>query len=413
MRNSRITSLFLSSAAFSLLFANPVAAQTKSTAVTPVDKDAGSRYVQCDGNPNNMTAGESAARLLGAVTLLALFAPPPESPDASKRKFGAEGVAVCSALIDGDAKEGNAKRRINLILARALHHIEARDYTAAITDTKLARSEADALGLTADPYFMKSRGYVFANIESAALLRMGQLQEAKNVALSNAELAPYSLSSQRFVNPFSRQVREMTPAEEAFYKRYAKLSAFGPSQFANRLEDNGRFADAAKYRAAIVAFNDGAGAEDNQIPTRPIAAAAISTALAGDWARANTYFNTAKENFEARKVAGKPDEEPSAIIEQFDLYSILERMRDNDMKTARRLFSARSQWTEVSFGNIMEVNRRLRIGAEPDELIGGLEKSPDQLWMDRANNDRAQIIAKDANNKELFWLIPVLNTSSE
>jgi hypothetical protein len=52
---------------------------------TETKKEEGSLYLQCDGNPNNMTAGESAARLLGAVTLLGLVAPPPESADASKR----------------------------------------------------------------------------------------------------------------------------------------------------------------------------------------------------------------------------------------------------------------------------------------------------------------------------------------
>jgi hypothetical protein len=35
----------------------------------------GSWYLRCDGNPNNLTGGESFARLVGAVTLLGLLAP--------------------------------------------------------------------------------------------------------------------------------------------------------------------------------------------------------------------------------------------------------------------------------------------------------------------------------------------------
>ena len=82
----------------------------QSAIAAPADEPkAGSLYLQCDGNPNNMTSGESAARLLGAVTLLALFAPPPESADSSKRKFGAEGVAACSGL--GGVKMENRRAR--------------------------------------------------------------------------------------------------------------------------------------------------------------------------------------------------------------------------------------------------------------------------------------------------------------
>src|SRR5207342_1870571 len=68
---------------------------TAANAQNTIEKP-GSAYVQCDGQPDNVTDGETAARLLGAVTLLGLFAPPHESPDASKRKFAAEGVAARS-----------------------------------------------------------------------------------------------------------------------------------------------------------------------------------------------------------------------------------------------------------------------------------------------------------------------------
>ena len=156
-------------------------------------KDAGSLYLQCDGFPNNMTAGESAARLLGAVTLLALFAPPPEAADASKRKFGAEGVTACTGILEGEKAEGNARRRIPLILARALHRIEAKDYDAAIADVALARGEAGTAGLTADPYFNRSMGLSFDQVEAAALVRKGQVADAMRVSLAAAPQHRFSL----------------------------------------------------------------------------------------------------------------------------------------------------------------------------------------------------------------------------
>jgi hypothetical protein len=54
----------------------------------------------------------------------------------------------------------------------------------------------------------------------------------------------------------------------------------------------------------------------------------------------------------------------------------------------------------------METNRRLRDGAAPDELIGSLAKSPEDLWKDRVESTRAELLAKDKDNKTLFSLVP-------
>ena len=132
-------------------------------------------------------------RALPSLLVVSLFAlsplaaqTPPEAADASKRKFGAEGVTACTGILEGEKAEGNARRRIPLILARALHRIEAKDYDAAIADVALARGEAGTAGLTADPYFNRSMGLSFDQVEAAALVRKGQVADAMRVSLAAA-----------------------------------------------------------------------------------------------------------------------------------------------------------------------------------------------------------------------------------
>jgi hypothetical protein len=52
------------------------------------------------------------------------------------------------------------------------------------------------------------------------------------------------------------------------------------------------------------------------------------------------------------------------------------------------------------------MNRRLRVGAAADELIGGLARSPEDIWKEHVETSRAALLAKDSDNKTLFRLIP-------
>lgn len=376
----------------------PAAAQTS--------KEDGSRYVQCDGMPNNMTAGETAARLLGAVTLLALFAPAPEAADPDKRKFGAEGVAVCTGLLEGDGREGNPERRLGLILARAVHHIEAKDYDAALSDVALARSETMAAGLMADPYFARSRGRAFDRLESEILLRKGDPVAAQVKGFETVPSIGFSITRLLGISDLHEWNREAVAGEDAYYARMTKLwpqLAFGK---ASRLEELGQFSEAAAVRDALVALD--VSSTDDLRSSAILAQAALTHRLTGNAERATELAAAARANVAARKAAGKPETSESGIVEVLDLLMIVETADKGDLAAARRLFSARSQWVDASFGAVIEVNRRLRAGATPDELIGGLAKSPQTLWEERRDTGAATHFQKDGDNKTLFGMLPPL-----
>jgi hypothetical protein len=394
----------LSASALGLLLAPIQAANAQTAAEKP-----GSAYVQCDGQPNNVTAGETAARLVGAVTLLGLFAPPPEAPDASKRKFGAAGVAVCTSLLAGGSQEGNPGRRLGLYLARAIHQIEDKKYAAAIADVGLARHEADAAGLSSDAYFGRSRGRAFDLIESAALLRMGRTDEARAISLRKSNAVEYSLFGLLSAPTYENLIAQPSEASDRIDSWRSRIAPMFASFRADHLEIAGRFADAARVRDAVVEFDTENSPELNS--SVALARAAVTQALAGNDAAAVERAKSARANADKRKADGKPESDASEFVELMDLYSIIESARAGDLKTARRLFSGRSQWVGASLGSVMEVNRRLRQGASPDELIGGLARTSEQLWSEHVEADRAAMLAKDSDNKALFQLIPGLRAA--
>jgi hypothetical protein len=376
----------------------------------PGEEKPGSLYLQCDGKPNNMTTGESAARLLGAVTLLGLFAPRAETADASKRKRGEEGVAACSPLIEGERKEGNGARRVDLILARAIHQIEAKKYEAALADAALARDEARAAGLLADPYYARSQGRASDLIEAAALYRLNRTDEAREAALRSTPAIRYSilglLGIPRYL--FDGPSASAKEADYLSWRSHGTVTAANLE--ADRLEEWGKFAEAAQVRDALVEFNR--AAQPDMVSSAWLAKAAVAHALAGRADVAAERIAAARSNIDKRRTEGKPEAGNAEIVELLDLHTILRMTADGDVSSARRLFSARSQWVEASFGSVVETTRRLRAGAAPADLIGSLARDPETMWRERLEAKRAEILAKDTDNKTLFSLLPGMDTAS-
>ena len=381
-------------------------AQTKSeqaAAQRAEEKKLGSRYVRCDGEPNNVTGGETFARLLGAVTLLALFAPSPETPDPTKRLFGEKGVAVCSELIDGEGAENNAVRRVPLILARALHQIEAKNYPAALADVELARTEAAAAKLSGNPYFDRSMGLSFSNITAEIHLRMSDPTAAQNASLSAIGAMKYSFLPSIVIRDYGQFVREMPAAAEARLAANAKVLPALLIGYAGQLDDYRRFAESAAKHEALISVIE--GLELDNASSIYYARAALTHALAGQWEQANQRAEFARTNLSARRAEGKPEDDAARVVEVLDLYDIVKLANAGEMTNARRNFAARSEWVAPSFGSVMEVNRRLREGASETELFGALAQTPDAMWQKRYDDLMAVRLQRDGDNKWLFDLI--------
>ena len=396
--------LYAQNAASALV--KPVAPPPAPAVATPPPVDGAtpvkqaSLHVRCDGNPPQMSDVESFARILGALTLLALFAPPPEQADASKRLFGAAGVDACTQLIENPASlEKNKLRLMKLILARAAHRIEARQYKEALADVGLARAEAKAAGMSGNPYFERSMGLAFDRFESFARLRMGDAAGARTTSLSHLQTMPYSFLPVLTAQDFAWANRTMDATEEQAHAIRDRMLTNALGSHCVRLEEMGRFEEAAALREAMV--NRANSVTEGGSGAWLLAATATTHAMAGHWTLAKDRATEARSKLDKADEEGKPDPLRSQIIEQLDFLGVVELMHEGKIDEARRNFAARSDWN-VSIGQKWQLADQLRKGARPDQLFGALAKSGDEQWEDQRKRSMAALLQADTNNRMLF-----------
>lgn len=376
-----------------------------AAAAAAEQKRLGSLYVRCDGEPNNMSGAESFARIVGALTLIGLFAPSPEAADPAKRLFGEKGVDACSQVLDNPTQETNGLRRIPLIMARAVHQIEAKNYVAAQADIEKARGEAQALGLIDNVYFGQSMGLGLNALAGEAKLRAGDAAGAQKFGLSDAVRKPFSYNAAVAARPFPEFNRQFSREEERYYQSAQKIVPGFMLLHADRLQEAGRFAEAANLREAIITLQN--ALVTNEKSSSPLAVAAAAHALAGNWTKAQARADEARDNMAALVAGGTPEADRSDVAELLDFYAVLKLAHEGNLDDARRNFAARSQWNTPHLGAVMAANAMLRKGAKPTQLFGALQKTPDELWEERQVGSMAVRLETDKNNKRLFnYILP-------
>ena len=294
-----------------------------------------SNYVKCDGFPNNQTGAETAARLVAVTAIIGLLAPKPEAADTSKRKIGAEGVAACDLVLSGEKAETNVERRIALLLGRAIHQIEAKNYAAAIADVGIARREAQTAGLMNDPYFARSRAVSFDQIEAAALVRLRRFEEADAIASASFEAAKFSLPYLLEMSGYAVFSREGSPSGLARKIQLARLLPQLHPALGGSYMNAGRFVDAARIFEDWISYDlSFSKAKNWHQGTYPMAAAALAHGLAGDWDMATKRAAEARANSQKRVTEGNPEQNRSDTSEMLDLFDVLKLAKDGNLAGA-------------------------------------------------------------------------------
>ncbi len=339
-----------------------------------------SLYVQCDGFPNNATSAGTVARLVAITALVGLFLPSREQADMSKRLSGKEGVDACtSILFDKGASEDNPARRTELIFARAIHQIEAKNYDAAIADARLAAKDQPAF--SSGTGYKLSYGLSAIEIEVMALLSAGKTKEAHAKALQLANAAPYDYINMQRSTRYLRLTGLYGAPETAFFDAYVRLNPIALRDRADLRLINGDIKGGAED---IATWAELTRSSTNEKPQYALALAAVAQSMAGNAARAKSFADKARiiNNLQADEDSGSPESPVGLTKRALAFYDMVEQANAGKLAEARTALAALEDWNHVHIGTMMEMVRRLRVGAPAASLKGVLAKGPAVLLAD-------------------------------
>lgn len=144
------------------------------------------QYRGCDGYGAASSEGDGMTK---RASFLFIFNPPGYgNTDTSQTSAEQTGVEDCDAALS-DLPEQHWMRKVSLLRARALHHLEALDSVSAIGDLDLA---AAAVKDPADPYFARSLGLGIDLVRALALRIAGDQAKAEALALQAVAARPYN-----------------------------------------------------------------------------------------------------------------------------------------------------------------------------------------------------------------------------
>jgi hypothetical protein len=296
----------------------------------------------------------------------------------AERRFGAEGVAACTRAMEDGQGKSNDRRRSRLLLARAIHQIEANDLDAALADVR--RFPAAGGALAAEPNFGRSLALSALDLEATILMRKGDLAGAEATGLKMAAASPYDLITQLRASRFITRSQPMTAARTAFYDRMSLMFPDGRMLYAATLRWQGDHAGAAHQQQLLLALVE---------PTATLqtvrALAALDLLMAGQGSAAQPLFDAAREINE-REAAGTPDVNGRDAITRTDeilaFAALVKSMQAGDIAGARKAFAARERWMAVPVPTVAMVATRLRAGAAPADLTGALARDPETMKAD-------------------------------
>ncbi|HXS05369.1 MAG TPA: hypothetical protein VN723_01160 [Rhizomicrobium sp.] len=374
-------------------------------AVSPAEAaDSTSAFIRCDGNPAKISAGELLGRVVLLTATMGIAGAPPHK-DLSQRANGIDGVQACDAAL---MEERDPIRKVQLMLARSIHHIESKQYGLAVEDARTAPTLAGAL---ADDYgFRHSLLLSSLDLQAAALVRDGKFAEAEAAALKLADAAPYDVTAQTSVRRYTHLTGTLSPETQAYLDRVVKIFPDALVTRALAYQWVGRYLDAANDYASIIdvraAFaQPGSGASP---PPDAMAMRAVMLAMGGKLDEAATVADDTRAVIRALSSTGKAGLMQASIDSAeaaLDFENVVADLAAGRASAARVKFAARSRWTSPPAPAVAALAAQLRQGAKPEELTGLLATDPATLRADAIAASAGAITEASGADAALYNLI--------
>ncbi|MBS0409281.1 MAG: hypothetical protein JSR86_05155 [Proteobacteria bacterium] len=368
----------------------------------------GSNFVQCDGEPRQIKAAEAAADIALITGSLGLYGllKPIETGDKNKRLAGAEGVAACERALTEDTTN---LRRAQVVLARAIHHIEAKQYDEAVADAHAAEGVAGETGK--EPGYQASLGLTASEIEAMALLRKGDAAGAERAALAMALASPYDVNATIRANRYAQLTPVMTPEKRRYFEQAVRLQPGILLQRASARQWDGDFTGAAADMGTLFQAYHVIRPEEHVLG--PATQQAVILALAGDVKASDALAAQIGPWLDEDIKAGKVSATDAAPLDELlEFRAIAVQLAEGKVHEARAAFAAHSRWLAAWPVEDAYLTERLRAAADPSELKGALARDPVEMRKaDFAATAAAAVGQPDAQDKLLYGSIrPYIGT---
>lgn len=338
----------------------------------PVMAGEPSDWVRCDGLAKPENVGVTLSRLVPAIMTAGLMGLPEASREEPAEQ-GAAGVKACDTVLADPMLDRYWARKVNLLKARALHHIEAGELDAGLAD--LAATHAAAAGNVDDATYARSLGASTQLFEAATQLKKDRFDEAAALAIKAADARPYSLEVGMAAVRILDADPRWSPDEDRVLTRVAALEPDLRAARARSREWGGQYAGAAADWAAMAESSTSplAGARLPRGMTMPaltsdpifVARAALAYARAGDNAAAVPLIARFKAD-----LAAAPAPTP---VSNDVMGNMVTRLRTEQTKGAQGFITVAEAWAQVNDGKIDDARATLdtlgdRLPATPATL---------------------------------------------
>lgn len=355
-----------------------------------------SDYLRCDGNPAHRSAGELLGRALLLTATLGV-AGMGETQDVSKRAYGMAGGDACDAAL---LHESDPIRKVQLKLARSIHHIETKDYEAALEDARAAPALAGPVA--EDIGFRHSLLVSSLELQAAALVRLGRFSEAEAIALQMANSSPYDVTVQMRAIPYAQLTAALTPEKQAYLDRLVKIFPETVAFRAIIYQWAGKYLDAAADYSDFIDLESGFSPPGNPTPLPSfLALRSVMLALGGKLDESAGVAADASAMIRVLTGSGKAalmQTSIDAAEQALDFQAIAIDLAAGHASAARVKFAARSHWSVPATPAVADLAGRLREGAAPGELTGPLATDPATMRADGLTANAGAIT--EANNAD-------------